>query len=96
MALQGVDVRIILANDANNQQSTRAIIRYGISEAHSPNKLTQQQCRVTTHKEYKLKSGDIIQILDIDGNTTEQLRITTPGQIQAALRTHLAVTYVEN
>jgi len=96
MSLQGQPARIVLADDPENPVPTTVIVRYGIGEAHSPATLARQQCRVTTYKNFDLQAGDQVQLLDSSDNVTETLQITTPGQIQAALRMHLAVSYAED
>ena len=96
MSLQGQPARIVLADDPDNPELSTVIVRYGIGEAHSPATLARQQCRVTTYKEFDLLADDKIELLDSNDNVTETLQITTPGQIQAALRMHLAVSYAED
>jgi hypothetical protein len=91
MALQGTRARVILADDPSNPVLTTVIMRYGLGEAHSPNSLAREQCRITTHKEFDLTADDKIELLNDDDEIIETLLITTPGQINAALRTHLAV-----
>lgn len=96
MALQGTRARVILADDQSNPVLTTVIIRYGLGEAHSPNTLARQQCRLTTHKQFDLTAGDVVELLDTEDEVIESFQITTPGQMQAALRTHLAVSNGEN